>query len=265
MRVLDLFSGLGGWSAPFIDAGDEVTRVEIDPRFTAELHADILTLTADDLPGPWDLILASPPCEGFSVMNIGKNWYRDGTPKTAKAALALSLVTHTLDLIRELDPTFWILENPRDKLRVLPVVAGLERRTVTYCHYGEQRMKPTDLFSDRWPPALELAPACRNGDPCHVRAPRGSRTGTQGFGDYWEKSVVPYPLAQAVRDGVAASLCECGHEIAAHQTGEGPWTGFCGADMDCPCESPSSSDAPESRSRLWVEMDAPTVARKIAR
>jgi hypothetical protein len=203
MRVIDLFSGAGGWSAPFIDAGDEVFRVEIDPRFPAELHADILTLTPEDF--PWwrpDLLLASPPCEGFSVMNIGKNWYHDGTPKTDTARMGLRLVKHTLALVAGLAPRYWIMENPRDKLRVLPVVDGLERRTVTYCQYGEKRMKPTDLWSDAWPPALVLKPACKNGDPCHVRAPRGSTTGTQGFGSYHQKSTVPYALGSAVRAAV---------------------------------------------------------------
>jgi hypothetical protein len=71
-------------------------------------------------------------------------------------------------------------------------------------------MKPTDLWSDRWPPSLRLEPACRNGDLCHVRAPRGSRTGTQGFGDYWQKSVVPYPLAEAFLDAARHDLGSAG-------------------------------------------------------
>jgi hypothetical protein len=202
LRVLDLFSGLGGWSAPARERGHHVVRVELEEHLEAEVHADILTLTAADLggPGAYDLVLASPPCEGFSVMNIGRNWHHDGRPKTPKAELALELVEATLRLIGELQPTYWVLENPRDKLRVLPPVQHLERRTVTYCHYGERRMKPTDLWSAAWPPSLELHPPCRNGDPCHVRAPRGSSTGTQGMGDYWQKSVVPYLLAAAVTD-----------------------------------------------------------------
>lgn len=220
MRVLDLFAGLGGWSAPFRDRGHDVYRVELDPRFPAELHADILTVTASDIPWRPDLILASPPCEGFSVMNIGKNWHHDGTPKTGRAFHALRLVEQTLTLVRDLDPTYWVMENPRDKLRVLPIVEGLERRTVTYCHYGEQRMKPTDLWSDRWPPSLVLEPTCKNGDPCHVRAPRGSRTGTQGFGDYWQKSLVPYDLAMAVCLAVEHDL-DAG--AAGQSTGQLSW------------------------------------------
>ena len=206
VKVLDLFSGLGGWSAPAVAAGDEVCRVELEPHLPAEIHADIRYLTAADLPWRPDLILASPPCEGFSVMNIGKNWYHDGRPKTDRARLAVELVEATLRIIREVKPAYWVMENPRDKLRVLPAVGGLERRTVTYCHYGENRMKPTDLWSDAWPPSLRLEPTCNNGDPCHVRAPRGSKTGTQGFGDYWEKSVVPYPLASAVIESARSDL-----------------------------------------------------------
>jgi hypothetical protein len=115
-------------------------------------------------------------------------------------------VAATLRLIEELRPAFWVMENPRDKLRVLPLVQHLERRTVTYCHYGEQRMKPTDLWSSSWPPSLVLEQPCKNGDPCHVRAPRGSTTGTQGMGDYWQKSVVPYQLAAAVTDAAERDL-----------------------------------------------------------
>ena len=222
MKVLDLYSGLGGWSQPALDAGHEVVRVEWDKRLAAEvpntIQADITELTATDLlnmcDGKPDLILASPPCESWSVMVLSRNWFPDYTPKSQRAVEAILMVSHTLELIHQLDPAFWVMENPRGMMRKHPVVAGLERRTITYCHYGEQRMKPTDLWSDRWPASLTLAPACKNGDPCHVRAPRGSMTGTQGMkGDrngYWTKSLIPYPLARDVTDAVCRDL-EAGH------------------------------------------------------
>ena len=218
MKVLDLYSGLGGWSQPALDEGHDVVRVEYDPRLAKEVpssvQADITTLRPADLldmmGGKPDLILASPPCEAWSVMVISRNWFPDYTPKSDRAAAAVEMVKHTLYLIHAIDPTFWVMENPRGMMRKHPVVAGLERRSVTYCHYGEQRMKPTDLWSDRWAPSLVLAPTCKNGDPCHVRAPRGSMTGTQGMkGDrngYWTKSLIPYPLARDVTDAAAADL-----------------------------------------------------------
>ena len=83
MRVLDLFAGLKGWSAPFEERGHEVFSVDLDDRFDVSLHADILTMSADDLPWRPDIILASPPCEAFSVMTIGR-------PRIPPAALISS-------------------------------------------------------------------------------------------------------------------------------------------------------------------------------
>lgn len=175
MKVLDLFAGLCGWSAPFAARGHDVFSVDLDTRFDVSLHADVLTLTAADLPWRPDIILASPPCEAFSVMNIGKNWTHDHHPKTVRAGHAVLLVEATRRLIADLSPTFFVIENPRDKLRRLPVVADLERRTVTYCQYGLTSMKPTDLWGG-FPPSFVTRPTCTRGAPCHVAAPRGSRT-----------------------------------------------------------------------------------------
>ena len=206
MKVLDLFSGLNGWSDTFKERGHEVFTVDFDPRFGADLTRDVGLLMPWDLPWRPDIILASPPCEKFSVMGIGRNWHHDGSPKTPEAAEALRLVERTLYLIDKLQPAFWIMENPRAKLRVLPPMVDLERRTVTYCQYGEHRMKPTDLWG-HFPPSLELHPACKNGAPCHTRAVRGSRTGTQGM-DAVESAKIPAPLALAVCLAAEADLKE---------------------------------------------------------
>lgn len=94
---------------------------------------------------------------------------------------------------------FFVVENPVAKLRKLQ--SGLERyerRTVTYCSFGEPFRKPTDLWGG-FPPSLALPPPCSpggrtieidsflwtlrpDGTPCHLAAPRGSRTGIQGDG-----------------------------------------------------------------------------------
>ncbi len=204
MRVLDLYAGLGGWSEPFRERGHDVLTLDSDPAFGCDIVADILTWEPSSLPWEPDLILASPPCEAFTVMNIGRNWtgprdYPAHQPKTDSARLGLAIVTRTRAIIDEIHPRAFVIENPRGKLRKLPVLADLERVTVTYCQYGESRMKPTDLwggFPDRWRPL----PACRNGDPCHVRAPRGSRTAgsVQGTTGAANRAKVPYGLGLAV-------------------------------------------------------------------
>lgn len=179
MKVLDLFAGLCGWSAPFAERGHEVYSIDLDERFDVSSHADILTLTAADLPWRPDIILASPPCEAFSVMTIGRNWAPGRVPKTDKAVLGIALVEATMRVIEDARPTFFVIENPRAMLRKLSPLADLERRTVTYCQYGEPYMKPTDLWGG-FPPSLVLRTMCRPKAPCHVSAPRGSRTGIQG-------------------------------------------------------------------------------------
>lgn len=200
LRVLDMFAGLGGWGSAFKDRGHTVISTDINPDFHTTVTGDILdpevVETLIDL-GPYDVILASPPCEGFSVMNIGRNWNHDNTPKTETAALGVRLVEQTRQVIEQLNPAVFIIENPRAKLRKLPVMGGLERRTVTYCQYGLPTMKPTDLWGG-FPPTLSLSPPCHNGDPCHDAAPRGSRQGIQGIRGSAERALVPYELSHAV-------------------------------------------------------------------
>lgn len=203
MKVLDLFSGLGGWAAPFRDHGHQVTTSDLEAKFGCTVTGDILTLTAADFAayGPFDLILASPPCTAFSVASIGKHWHSSGVPKTAHAELGMRIVAHTLDLIRALAPTFWVLENPRGMLRKLPMMQGLPRVTITFCQYGETRMKPTDLWGT-FPPNWRPAPPCKNGDTCHESAPRGARTGTQGIKGAAARAVIPYALGLEILNAI---------------------------------------------------------------
>lgn len=199
MRVLDLFCGLKGWSSVWAAAGHEVVTLDLDPKFHPTVVADVLEVRAADLGGPFDVVLASPPCEGFSVMNIGRNWHHDHTPKTDTARLGKAILERTVSLIGELDPAFWVIENPVGKMRRMSVLEPLERRTITQCQYGETRMKPTDLWGG-FPPSLVLRERCRNGAPCHVAAPRGSRTpgSTQGAGSAEERARIPDDLALAL-------------------------------------------------------------------
>jgi hypothetical protein len=129
-----------------------------------------------------DIIWASPPCTKFSVMTIYRNWTNnnDGTytPKNKETIESIELVKHMLELIKQLNPTFWVIENPRAMLRKQTFMPNDKRKTVTYCQYGLEYQKATDLWTniDNWKPK----PMCSPKSPCHVRAPRGSRYGIQG-------------------------------------------------------------------------------------
>jgi hypothetical protein len=200
MIIFDFFSGTGSSTQAFKDAGHTVFSFELDPSFEATENIDILKLTPEYLLATYgqpDFIWSSPPCTAFSVASIGHHWLQGGAnplPKTKEAEFNQTLVQHTLDLIKALNPSRgWLVENPRGMLRKLPVVAGLPRTTITYCQYGDSRMKATDLWGvvDNWHPRE----ACKNEQTCHEAAPRGSRTGTQGLKDAKERSRVPYSLS----------------------------------------------------------------------
>ena len=163
-----------------------------------------------------DVILASPPCEAFSVASIGHHWTggrRAYEPRTDHAKASIDLVRHTLWLIRACEPRWWVLENPRGVLRKLGLLDDHERITVTFCAYGDSRMKPTDLwggFPDSWRPR----PMCKNGRKCHEAAPRGAKTGTQGLKGSAARAVIP--------EALALSIClACETELSASGPGGG--------------------------------------------
>ena len=196
MKVLDLFSGSKSLKKPVEDMGWEYFSIDNVSEYNPDMVADILELKVEDIPFKPDIIWASPPCTFFSVASIGRHWNKDHTPKTESAEYGMSLVKHTIGLIEELNPKYWFMENPRGKLRKLYFMQDFTRRTVTYCQYGESRMKPTDIWTNnlKWIPRT----MCKNGDPCHVSAPRGSQTGTQGMGSAYEKARVPHSLLDEV-------------------------------------------------------------------
>jgi hypothetical protein len=210
MIVLDLFAGKRGWSEPFEARGHTCYTVELNPKFpNISYPVDILTLDPKQCPFKPDAILASPPCEKFSVLQIGRNWTKEHEPKNEETKLAVKLVEKTIEFIDVLQPKFFIIENPRAKLRKLPMMQRFEMRTVTYCHFAhvpksecniydcrEHRMKPTDLWGG-FPPSLVLPPECRNGDPCHIAAARGSTCGSQGM-DAALSAKIPAKLAEMI-------------------------------------------------------------------
>lgn len=118
MKVLDLFSGLGGWSAAFKDRGHDVITVDIEKKFNPTICKDIMQVTPNDFNGyKFDVILASPPCNCFSVASVYHHWDKDTKmPKDQATYESIKLVGHTIDLILNLFPRWWILENPRGML-----------------------------------------------------------------------------------------------------------------------------------------------------
>ena len=203
MKVLDLFSGLGGWSQAFRDRGHEVITVDIEKKFNPDICKDIMSLESSDFKEKFDVILASPPCNCFSVASIYRHWdKRTKKPKDKETIESINLVRHTLELIEKMKPTFWILENPVGMLRKQWFLMPYERKTISQCQYGRSIMKPTDLWG-RFPSSF-IAKRCRPGNLDHEKASRGSKNGLQGINNSFsnlgmrgkdERAKIPYGLS----------------------------------------------------------------------
>lgn len=210
MKVLELFAGTRSISKAFEKRGHETYSVDWNKDFeNISLYADIGELTSADIialcGGVPDVIWASPDCTTYSVAAISKHRTREANgnlePNTIYALRCDVTNHHVIDLIKELNPKYWFIENPRGGMRKMNFMQGLPRYTVTYCQYGDTRMKPTDIWTNH--PNPEFKPPCKNGDPCHTPAPRGSRTGTQGLMNAIEKAKIPEKLCEHIVD-----ICE---------------------------------------------------------
>ena len=196
MKVLELFAGSRSFSKVAEDMGMETFTTDIKDFEKIDYVIDIMDFGPMKVPFKPDIIWASPPCTFFSVASIGHHWNKNHTPKTEQAKLGVKIIKCTLDIIKYFKPKHFFIENPRGKLRKLDVIKGYDRATVTYCQYGDTRMKPTDIWTKNknWKPK----PMCKNGMPCHEAAPRGSKTGTQGLKGNYERSIVPYELCKEI-------------------------------------------------------------------
>ena len=219
MKILELFAGTRSIGKAFEARGHEVYSVEWDKNFeNIDLYADIGKLTAREVIerfGLPDVVWASFDCSTFSVMAISKHRRKNPVTKsldpiTDYARFCDEVDQNVLRLIRELQaererrglpPMLYFIENPRGGLRKMEWMQDLPRYTVTYCKYGETRMKPTDIWTNH--PDPQFIPPCKNGDPCHESAPRGSKSGTQKIKGSKDRSRIPVLLCEHIVD-----ICE---------------------------------------------------------
>jgi hypothetical protein len=199
MKVLELFAGSCSFSNQAKKLGMETFTTDYKDFEGIDYVTDILNFDINKIPFKPDIIWASPPCTYFSVASIGKHWHENHTPKSKEAVLGLEILNKTLEIIKKYPTSLYFIENPVGKMR--RIIKGINRTTITYCSYGEKRMKPTDIWSNNiydifnlngWKPRDK----CFNGNKkCdHEEAPRGSKTGTQGLKDNYERSIVPKEL-----------------------------------------------------------------------
>lgn len=193
----------------FEKRGHEVYSIEWNKDFeNIDWYEDIGKITANDIIerfGKPDVIWASPDCTSYSVAAISHHRKREENgnlaPISEYAKFCDRVNEHVIELIKELNPKYFFIENPRGGFRKMNFMQGIPRYTVTYCQYGDTRMKPTDIWTNH--PNPNFKPMCKNGNPCHESAPRGSKTSTQGLKGSKERSIIPKELCNYI-----ASICD---------------------------------------------------------
>ena len=197
MKILELFAGSCSFSNVAKELGHETFTTDIKQFDKIDYVVDIMDFDIKQIPFVPDIIWASPPCTTFSVASISHHWNIDNTPKTENAKVGMKIINKTFEIIEEINPKYWYVENPRGKLRKLNLKTKTVRgyiKHVCYCKYGDTRMKPTDIWTNNfnWIPR----PMCRAGNRnCHHEpAPRSSDTGTQGAKNSYEAAKIPDEL-----------------------------------------------------------------------
>jgi hypothetical protein len=153
---LDLCSGLGGASQPALDRGWKVIRVDIDPRFNPDIVADLcdpsdrldlrdyLDSRAIQVAVAW----ASPVCTEFTKSTLPKTWAatwkNPPNPDTA-------LTKGCLEIIRSLDPNFWIIENVMGSRKFLtPILGPIASKVCGHVFWGRLPGLIPDAKSHKW-------------------------------------------------------------------------------------------------------------------
>lgn len=125
--ILDLCGGTGSWSKPYADNGYDVRLITL-PEY------DVMTyIPPDNVYG----ILAAPPCTEFSIAK----WYK----LKKEPEKAFVIVQRCLDIIKQCNPKFWALENPRGHLRKY---LGSPKLTFQPWEFGDPWTKATDIWGE---------------------------------------------------------------------------------------------------------------------
>lgn len=199
LKVLDLFSGLGGFSEAFVLNNDEVLRIENNPLLSEVKHTvmmdvrklrDIIAegLTQGDL-NPYllniDLIVASPPCYDFSLAFSAPQSIvsRAGREEFEAYQPDMELFEVTVEIIELLKPRYWIIENVRGSIRHCEKIGLTPRQKFqAYVLYGNFPLfKPPKL-----PTKASKGDKIPHGNPLRAN----------------HRAVIPFELSESIRKAI---------------------------------------------------------------
>jgi hypothetical protein len=214
MKLLELFAGSRCFGSAAEKLGYTIFSIDWEQYEGIDLSIDIEFLQSEQVPFIPDHVHASFDCTTYTIAAIST--HRNGTePKSEYAKKCDRVNQHVIELIKywqTINPNLtFTFENPRGMLRHMPFMQQFKRHTVWYCQYGDDRAKPTDIWTniESWKPK----PMCSNfkydkqgniiNRHCHHQsARRGAKTGTQGRNGSYERSKIPDELCREILKAV---------------------------------------------------------------
>ena len=190
MKVLDLFCGRGGWSKPFVEAGDLVWGYDIQD-FSGIYPGIFIQIDLKDFhqsPIGIDFAIASTPCDEFTIAL--EMWKNRGRLRNIEKGL--DHVRQFKRIIQELKPRLWALEN---------------------VEYGEKWITPVIGSNPSWHFKIS-----RGGKRCLwsnfpiplIDQPRFERSiwKMSGTSEKDKRAEIPYPIAKFIHDCVKSAILE---------------------------------------------------------
>ena len=210
IKLLELFAGSRSIGKVGAKLGMNVFSVDWKAYGGIDLAIDIELMGISHIPFIPDIVWASPDCTTYTIAACSTHRNNSIEPKTEYAKKCDAVNINFIKLIKEwllINPNLiYFIENPRGMMRKMPFMQEFKRHTIWYCQYGDERAKPTDIWTNSklWMPR----PVCYNGNKnCHHQpAPRGSKTGTQGRKGHYERSKIPEELCTEILTACKAEV-----------------------------------------------------------
>ena len=156
-RSLELCCGSATISSALSAQGFDTKSLDHRKRAgvcTPDFHLDLMKVkNSPALFGKIDLVWFSPPCQCWSNAP-GSYHFFEGVPQQESTKYLVKVLEKGLEIIEELNPRTFIIENPRGKLRYYKKMTDFLIRNngmikqVMYSDYGFPTQKPTNLFTN---------------------------------------------------------------------------------------------------------------------
>jgi len=170
LKILDLFSGLGGASEAFaLDEAWGILRIENNPLLGYVNHTRLMdifefrdwVLEQKNRYGPFDvdIVWASPPCTEFSLGYSSPRSLADREGRGETYQPYMGFLDVAMEIIEIIQPRYWVVENVRGSIRYFePKLGKPSQIHGAYVLWGNYPKFEPDKFASkakkdqRWSP-----------------------------------------------------------------------------------------------------------------